>query len=163
MPFTGCSSSNMKCSKSSENYKAWWKLYINSVLWKIQNTNGAHYFSSPEFKIVWWDLIVQLMLSWVLSVIIEVWNTLNLGDFSSGDLPHSLLLSYSCQFSQCWAPSYTGPHARMRVALNFWNYYFYLLYKLKISWFSPPSLKLTYILRWNFRSLIILMRYLYLQ
>lgn len=74
----------------------------------------------------------------VSHVIFEVWNTLNLADFSSGDLPHSLLISYSCHFSKCWAPSYIGPHARIRVALNCWNDYFYLLYKLmKISWFIP--------------------------
>lgn len=98
------------------------------------------------------------------SVVYEVWNTLNLGNFSSGGLPHSLLTSYSCQFSQCWTPPHTGLHTRIWVALNFWNDYLYLLYKLiRIDWLLPLFHQLTYMLRWNFISLLIwIVRQLYL-
>lgn len=67
----------------------------------------------------------------------------------------SLLISFSCQFSQRWASSYVGLYTAIWLALNFWNDYFYLLYKLMMIDGVPFS-QADIIQRWNFRFVIIL-------
>ena len=69
-----------------------------------------------------------------------------------------------CSFLIPGSCSYVGPHTRIWVALNFWNDYLYLIYKLmEIHWFIPFFPSWLTILRWIFSSMIILiMRQLYL-